>query len=198
MKQSQSSQVMKKIFSILSALTVLSTATVAPHVYAKSKASEEQVEVKAVHAALENLEPLAGKFNKKADYYIYLNSASWCGACVVLMPEVVKIHKKLKSKKIELILVSFDKSDAEAIAYVEKYKAKFPMVMSSAASQLPGYTGGDGSLTHACFVDADGNLFKNGSGRIILDWKDIIADYKKEQVKAKRAAEREARNAAKS
>ncbi len=187
-------KVMKKVFSILSTLAVLSTATLAPHVAAKSKASEEQVEPKAVHVALENLEPLSGKLNKKADYYIYLQSASWCGPCVALMPDIVKEYKKFKRKGVELILVSADKTEDDAVDYVKKYKAKFPMVMGGSSSQLPGYAGG-GSIPNACIVDADGNLIKKGRGSIILEWKDIVGDHEKELKKAAKEAEKAAKEA---
>ncbi len=181
---------MKATFSILSIFAVLATAVLIPCAGAKNQASEEQAEPKAVHAALENIKPLAGDINTKADYYIYLQSASWCGPCVALMPDVVKEYKKFKRKDIELILVSADKTEEAAVDYVKKYKAKFPMVMSSTG--LVGFAGG-GGIPNATIVDADGNLIKKGNGRIILEWKDIIGDHEKALLKAKREAERDAK-----
>ncbi len=110
------------------------------------------------------------------------------------MPDVVKEYKKLKRKKIELILVCADKTEEDAKDYVKKYKAKFPMVMSSAG--LPGFAGG-GSIPNATIVDADGKQIAKGHGSIILEWKDSIGDDQKAKKKAAREAAAAAKKAAK-
>ncbi|MBR4884808.1 MAG: hypothetical protein IKZ33_05790, partial [Lentisphaeria bacterium] len=42
------------------------------------------------------MKKVKGRLNTKADYYIYLFSASWCGPCCKEMPEIVEHHKKMK------------------------------------------------------------------------------------------------------
>ncbi len=184
---------MKNLFSILSIAVALSTVTLSPSLFAKDKPTAEELAARKVPAALANLEPLSGDFNTKADYYIYLSSASWCGPCVALMPKVAKEYSKLKRKKIELILVCADKTEEDAKNYVKKYKAKFPMVMTSQGGKLPGFAGG-GAIPNATIVDAEGNEIKKGHGSIILEWKDVIKDHEKALLKEKRAAERAAKN----
>ncbi len=185
---------MKKIFSLLCVGASLSLLSLSPQVFADGKDAAAETEPRVAHAALAKIKPITGKINTKADYYIYLQSASWCGPCVVLMPEVVKEYKKLKRKKIELILVCADKTEDAAKDYVDKYKAKFPMVMSS--SGLPGYAGG-GGIPNATIVDADGKLIAKGHGQIILEWKKTIGDDQKAKKKAAREAAAAAKKEAK-
>ncbi len=182
---------MNKIFTLLCTGAILSTSALSPCVMANDT-TEQTAEPRALHASLEGVKPLTGKINTKADYYIYLQSASWCGPCVALMPDVVKEYKKFKRKKIELILVCADKTEDDAKNYVKKYKAGFPMVMSTQG--LLGYAGG-GGIPNATIVDADGKQIAKGNGRIILDWKKTIAADVKAKKKAAREAAKEAKAA---
>ena len=53
----------------------------------------------AVTAYLNSAAFLTGQPMADAQYYIYIYSASWCGPCKALMPEIVKEYKKMKKKK---------------------------------------------------------------------------------------------------
>ncbi|MBR5887910.1 MAG: redoxin domain-containing protein [Akkermansia sp.] len=86
-------------------------------------------EVSKVAEALKKFKFISGKPNLKAEYYIYMYSASWCGYCKMCMPSAVKEYKKIRSsKQVEFILINGDKSKAEAIAYMKEYKAKMPCI----------------------------------------------------------------------
>ena len=111
--------------------------------------------------------------NKRAKYYIYLSSASWCGPCKALMPEVVKQYKDMKKKKVEVILISCDHTAAEGKAYLEHYKAEFCGVMADEAAekQLPGYKPANG-IPHAIIVDKKGKVITAGHGASVIGiWK---------------------------
>ncbi len=128
-----------------------------------------------VAKALSKLHCFNGKPMKDAKYYVYLQSASWCGPCREEMPKIVEAYKEMKAAGIEIILVGRDYSAKEAKDYLKMFKAKFPGFFSDKKDkiELPGFTL-SGSVPHATFVDAEGNVLKDGHGSITLQWKEII------------------------
>ena len=112
------------------------------------------------------------KPNLKADYYIFLQSASWCGPCNAEMPEVVKAYEQMKaSGRVELILLSHDDNPTAGKGFLTKYKATFPGTMCHGASvpQIPPPPG----IPNAAIVKADGTLIKSDHGSIIRSWKEL-------------------------
>lgn len=152
------------------------------HTIDKADAGDDG-EPPSVGEALKKVKFVSGKPSVKADYYIFLHSASWCGPCRAIMPDIAKEYKKLKRAKIELILVSGDKTEDEAKEYVKHYKAKFPAAMPSEFGSVPGYSGAP-AYPHAFIVDKYGRQLTHGNGKIILDWKEIISDDKKARKEA--------------
>ena len=166
-----------------------------------SKNSEEQVEEEsdaeaeekkgpskpAVVAAMEKFKILNGKPNLKADYYIYLCSASWCGYCQACMPVAMEQYKKMKaSRKVELIIIGGDKSEKEAVDYLKKYKAKNACIMFSAlqATQFQGLPGvGMPGFPSVSVVDKDGRMIKNVIGatqvkEVLTNWRELTIGKK--------------------
>ena len=82
------------------------------------------------------------KPNPKAKFYVYLMSASWCAACNVEMPHVVEEYREMAKKRVEIIYVNGDHTPEAAIAFMKKYKADFPCILTSSpeTAKLPGYT----------------------------------------------------------
>lgn len=82
------------------------------------------------------------KPNPKARFYVYLMSASWCAACNVEMPHVVEEYREMAKKRVEIIYVNGDHTPEAAIAFMKKYKADFPCILTSSpdAAKLPGYS----------------------------------------------------------
>ena len=138
-----------------------------------SSAAEETA---SVGAALEKLETFNAEANLEADYYVYLESASWCGPCRREMPGIVKAYKEMQKAGIEILLIGADRSPEAAQKYLEDFGAAFPGVhrKDKGVTELPGYTPASG-IPAATFVTADGEVLKSGHGSIIMDWKKIIS-----------------------
>lgn len=110
-----------------------------------------------------------------AKYYIYLSSASWCGPCKMLMPKFIEQYDEMKKKKVEVILISCDRTVEQGQQYLEHYKAEFCGVMAAeaAAKSLPGYQAAKG-IPHAIIVDKKGKVLASDHGAHILnEWKNI-------------------------
>lgn len=116
--------------------------------------------------------------NCKAQYYIFLKSASWCGPCNKEMPEIAKAYEIMKQTgKVELILISNDREENAAKGFLTKYNATFPALMPVSMPKLPELPPNNG-IPNATIVKADGTVIKTGHGSIIRDWKALtIGNY---------------------
>lgn len=132
--------------------------------------------------ALGKFKVFNAKPNLKAEYFIYLYSASWCGYCQQCMPVAVEQYKKMKSsRKVELILICGDKSEAEGKNYLKSKKLKSPAIMFSElqATQFRGLPGcGMPGYPAISVVDKEGNLIKNVVGAsqvqaVLAEWRDL-------------------------
>lgn len=146
-------------------------------------------EQSAVAQALSKFKPVSGKPNMKADYYIYMYSASWCGYCKQCMPSAVAEYKKIRrSKKVEFIVIGGDKSRDEAKAYLKEYKAKMPCIFFEdvKATNFMGLPGcGMPGFPAISVADKDGKVIKKAVGatavkEVIENWKDYTINHKED------------------
>ena len=139
---------------------------------AKGK-KESTKEPSVVGKALQEMTFLTDKKpNPDAKYYIYLQSASWCGPCNAEMPIVVKQYKTM-GKKVELILVSHDNNADAAVKFMKKYGADFPCILANSgeSGKLPAFKFA-GGIPNASVVKANGKEVANAhAGEIIGNWK---------------------------
>lgn len=169
----------------LCSLAVLALCSLsATNLYAKADAAEKTEKVAKelrpgfypVQKSVKSLRFFNGRVNPKADYYIFLQSASWCPPCRAEMPEIAEQYLEMKKDgRVELILVSADMTKGAAKDFAEGNKAKFPVIMASdkKIGKLVGYKSADG-IPHAIFVDKNGKMIKDGHGAIVKDWKNIL------------------------
>ncbi|MBQ4613402.1 MAG: redoxin domain-containing protein [Akkermansia sp.] len=140
----------------------------------------------AVVAALEQYEVFNAKPNAKSDFYIYLCSAGWCSNCAKIMPIVREAGKQMKrAGKVELILISFDKSLADARSYAKGSQLKSPTVWIEAMrqkvfQQLPGFNDDGFGIPHLFIVDKNGQLVTRGHGSLIKDWRAFTLEHHKQ------------------
>jgi thiol-disulfide isomerase/thioredoxin len=87
--------------------------------------------------------------------------ATWCGPCIVELPNVVKAYDKLHPKGFEIVGISFDRKDAkEKLAkFVEEKKMPWPQYFDGEFwSNKFGKEFGINSIPAMWLVDKKGNL----------------------------------------
>lgn len=142
----------------------------------KETAKEPDIsKLKPVAKALARLNTFNATPNYKAKYYIYLQSASWCGPCCAEMPHIAKAYPAMKKKRVELILVGCDSTRDAAEKFLIKYGGTFPGVQigEEGVSKLPGFTKSP-SVPNAIFVDEKGKVLHSGHGSDVLKWESYI------------------------
>ncbi len=167
---------MKKLLSVILALLAVS----APALAASERSKPKKAKVKLVSPAvmkkaLAALKTFNAEIDTKAKFYIYLQSASWCGPCRQKMPELAKMYPDMKKKKVELILISADRDEESALKFLTDNEAKFPGVMAkdAAVADLPGFVAASG-IPNAIVVNARGKVLFNGNGAAVSNWQKII------------------------
>ena len=144
---------------------------------ADKKADKKKTTVSPVGKAVGKLKTFNGKPNKKAQVYIYLQSASWCGPCNQEMPEVAEAYREMeKDGRAEIILIGHDQTEDGAKKFLKKYKAKFPgiLVGGKGVNTLPGFQMAQG-IPNAIMVDAEGNVLASGfPSSVIPQWKQAV------------------------
>lgn len=143
------------------------------------KVKKERPEQRPVPKALKKVKTYNGKPNMKADYYIYLQSASWCTFCEKEMPEIAEQYPEMKKANVELVLLSRDTSSDVSKAWLKKHKAKFPFAMNTEKDKeikLPGFSHASG-IPHATFVDAKGNVLQTGHGALVKNWRQVLSAF---------------------
>lgn len=172
---------MMKLLSAL-ALPAVLTVGLMPLYGQTSAPSAPQVAAESpVAQAIAAANVVNAKPNLNADYYIYVQSASWCGPCKKEMPELVKIYPQMQAANVELILVDMDDSAQSALAFLQSFHAAFPGIhyQDPAMKNLPGYAEAR-AVPHATIVDAKGRLVAKGHGLLALQWQRIIEDDKED------------------
>ena len=129
--------------------------------------------------AIKKMKRIKGNANAKADYYIYLFSASWCGPCCKEMPNIVKTYKDMKkSGKVDIILFCQDKTPDKAKDFIKQFRIPFMTVMGSdpKASDVPGYSPVSG-IPHCIVVDRYGRVITQGHpGNLLHAWESLTID----------------------
>lgn len=143
----------------------------------KKEKKEKKKSANAVGTALKKLKFSGAKPNGKAQFYIFLHSASYCPPCREEMPHIAKEYSKMKQSGVELVMFSHDSDEGSTKAWLKSEKAKFPMAMLNANNEkklekVPGYSNysKDNGIPQAIIVDAEGNLITKGHGAIVKEW----------------------------
>ena len=126
-----------------------------------------------VVTAVKKVKKVKGRVNEKADYYIYLCSASWCGPCCKEMPNIVDTYKDIKkSGKVDVVLFCQDRSMPDAKNFVKDFDIKFLTVFGEddKCAKVPGHAP-SGSIPYCIIVDRYGRKITAGHpASIIPSW----------------------------
>lgn len=110
----------------------------------------------------------------RAKTYIFICSASWCGPCRALMPQIVEEYEKniKKNKSVELVLLCADRTEEDAKKYIEHYDTEMPGVMKKAVQleNMPSTPG----IPWCIYMTAKGELISSGAGNKVLNWQTEI------------------------
>ncbi len=144
-------------------------------------AAQEQPAAAEENAVGKALEGIQGYVTEKrpdtrARYYIYLQSAGWCGPCNQEMPKIVAEYKEMQKNGVEIIFVSCDKTPEDAAAFMKKYGADFACVGFStpAAAALPGFTP-ERRVPRMTIVDASGKVVQPPvfAAHVLPKWREL-------------------------
>lgn len=111
-----------------------------------------------------------------AAYYMYVNSAYWCGPCRRYMPEIIAAYEEMrKDNRMDVILLSHDRSEKGALRYIELYSIPFSAVMyhSKERAMLPGAPDNVIGIPYIVVVDAQGNTVHTGHASTFKNWKEF-------------------------
>ncbi|MDO5449584.1 MAG: TlpA family protein disulfide reductase [Akkermansia sp.] len=112
-----------------------------------------------------------------AKYYVYLQSAGWCGPCNQEMPHVVEQYKMMREQGVEIIFLSCDHNREGAVEFMQKYGADLPCISfkSDQAKTLPGFDR-QRSIPRATIVAQDGTVVApaNYGPYIMKNWQKLI------------------------
>ncbi len=110
----------------------------------------------------------------KAKTYIFICSASWCGPCRALMPQIVEEYEKnmKKDKTVSLVLLCSDSTEEDAQKYIGHYDTDLPGVMHKKVKleNAPGIPG----IPWCFYMTAKGELISAGAGNKVLNWKEEV------------------------
>ena len=160
-----------KIFSLLAAACLLCSCATAQTPDLQPAPSS----VTPLSQAIENSPFITThKPNPHAQYYMYFFTASWCSPCRAIMPKIIAEYPNMmQGRRLEVIVVSFDDTAEQALAYLNKSKAPFAALMFTSLSQfpLPGCPADVNAIPHIVVVDALGNFIYRGHALRFAEWK---------------------------
>ena len=181
---------MRRFFvGLLLGISVLGGGMLMPEARADKPTSKQSRGMTPVAQKLE----AAGYFTESkarpgAQYYIFICSASWCGPCRALMPQVVKEYEDnmKRDKSVSMVLLGCDSDVPAAQKYIEHYKTDMPGVLKSAVNfeNAPQIAG----IPWYFILNSEGALVSSGAGPRVLEWKTLIENAVAQNPALKKAA----------
>lgn len=154
------------------------TATAAEKSKGKKKASVYSPELKKAVSKLNFL--TSKRPNPRARFLIYIESGSRCANCNREMPGIVKEYEAIQENgEVDLLLICHDSAAADALAFMKKYGADFPVVLRKDVSPetLPGFEPCHG-IPAWRVVATDGSSAVAAKGPVLEDWRKKTVEKK--------------------
>lgn len=155
------------------------TATLPALCAGQSTDTNEHIEQPAaVPQALSKARMLTGKPNLKAQIYIYMQTATWCGPCRMAMPAITEEYAAMKKDgRAELILINFDQDPVDGRSYIEAQMADLCALhmTSPGLRKLPGFTPAR-FIPDVTIVSADGKVLQHGGHEVVAQWRKYVQE----------------------
>lgn len=129
-----------------------------------------------VARVLKRTRMLTGKPSLKAQIYIYMQTATWCGPCRMAMPKITAEYEAMKKDgRAELILINYDQDPVDGKSYVEAQMADMVSLhmTSPALKKLPGFTPAR-TIPDVTIVSAGGKVLLHGGHEVVAKWREYV------------------------
>jgi thiol-disulfide isomerase/thioredoxin len=94
--------------------------------------------------------------------------ATWCGPCVVEMPELIGLRAEWKDRPFEIVGVSMDEEGFDVVRpFAEDFGVNYPVILDD--GPLADEFGGVYGLPTTFIVDADGTVIHRSMGIFPMD-----------------------------
>ncbi|MCI3204952.1 alkyl hydroperoxide reductase [Pandoraea capi] len=101
--------------------------------------------------------------------------ASWCPFCAQQNPHLQKLYEATRGKPIQIVTLSIDKKQQEAIDYLKAHKYTFPAGMETDAWQAA--LGKRRGLPELYVIGRDGRVLRKEVGEMFGEDVAALADY---------------------
>lgn len=80
---------------------------------------------------------------RRTPYLAVYHGASWCGPCQQFSPGLSEFYRNADKTNLrfQLVMVNYDRSDADMVAYMRQHRMEFPAVKRNAAGAWGASTG---------------------------------------------------------
>ena len=134
-----------------------------------SSTSQVEVLLQDLNGADVNISDFRGKI-------VFLNFwATWCPTCVVEMPSMEKLHRKLKDKDFALVSISIQDSAAEVKRFFKQNQLTFTALLDSSGKTVPGF--GIRAIPTTLILDKTGRIIGRVMGPREWDSRESIAMF---------------------
>jgi thiol-disulfide isomerase/thioredoxin len=134
-----------------------------------SSTSQVEVLLQDLNGADVNISDFRGKI-------VFLNFwATWCPTCVVEMPSMEKLHRKLKGKDFALVTISIQDSAAEVKRFFKQNQLTFMALLDSVGKTVPGFA--IRAIPTTLILDKSGRIVGRVMGMREWDSRESIAMF---------------------
>jgi peroxiredoxin len=131
--------------------------------------SQVEVQLQDLNGADVNISDFRGKI-------VFLNFwATWCPTCVVEMPSMEKLHRKLKDIDFALVTVSIQDSATEVKRFFKQNKLTFTALLDSSGKTVPGF--GIRAIPTTLILDKTGRIIGRVMGPREWDSRESLAMF---------------------
>jgi len=131
--------------------------------------TQVEIQLQDLYGADVNISDFRGKI-------VFLNFwATWCPTCVVEMPSMEKLHRKLKDKDFALVSISLQDPAAEVKRFFKQNELTFTALLDSTGKTVPGF--GIRAIPTTLILDKTGRIIGRVMGAREWDSRESMAMF---------------------